>query len=87
MCDWLNLDRFETKCYSSDRIQPITDIEIVCRVGFEVRGIRGKDAKIGSGQNLIQMIVLDLLSMLLPYSRRRIVLMRFYRTSDRVCDP
>lgn len=60
--------------FLSDRIQSISDVEIVCRVGFEVRGIRGKDSKIGNGQNLIQMIVLDLQSMSLTCYRLQRVL-------------
>lgn len=48
--------------FCSSTVQSISELEVVFRVPFEVRGIRGKDAKIGGGENYIQLIVLDFFS-------------------------
>ncbi|PCH40165.1 hypothetical protein WOLCODRAFT_68457 [Wolfiporia cocos MD-104 SS10] len=42
------------------RDQSLTDVELSFRVSFDKRSITGKDSKIGNGQTLIQLIVLNL---------------------------
>ncbi|KAI0916987.1 hypothetical protein AcW1_007702 [Taiwanofungus camphoratus] len=44
----------------SERVQLLSDLELAFRVSFDASAIRGKDFKIGNGQNLIRFIVLDL---------------------------
>ncbi|CCM02877.1 uncharacterized protein FIBRA_04991 [Fibroporia radiculosa] len=58
----LDYNRSSTMAYAEkDRLQILSDVEVAFRVGFSTRELRGKDSSIGNGQNLIQLIVLDLL--------------------------
>ncbi|KZT64494.1 hypothetical protein DAEQUDRAFT_678489 [Daedalea quercina L-15889] len=43
-----------------DRVQSLENVELAFRVSFDNRSLRGKDSKIGNGQNLVQLIVLNL---------------------------
>ena len=45
-------------------MQSLANIELSFRVSFDTRSLRGKDSKIGNGQNLVQLIVLNLPSTL-----------------------
>ncbi|CCM01094.1 uncharacterized protein FIBRA_03142 [Fibroporia radiculosa] len=58
----LDYNKATNMSYSEkDRLQVLTNVELAFRVGFETRELRGKDTKIGNGQNLIQLVVFDLL--------------------------
>lgn len=46
-----------------DRIQSLHEVDLAFRVPYDIHGLRGKDHKIGNGQNVIKMVILDLLSM------------------------
>ncbi|TFY68932.1 hypothetical protein EVJ58_g722 [Rhodofomes roseus] len=43
-----------------DRVQSLANVEIAFRISFDTRSLRGKDSKIGNGQNLVQLITLNL---------------------------
>lgn len=53
---------FETyhRSFYRDRVQSLANIGLSFRVSFDTRGLRGKDSKIGNGQNLVQLIILNL---------------------------
>ncbi|CCL98532.1 uncharacterized protein FIBRA_00531 [Fibroporia radiculosa] len=53
-------DAPSTAYHTRDRQQDLSEVEVVFRVKFNVRGLQGKDSKIGSGQNLINLIILNL---------------------------
>ncbi|OSX64959.1 hypothetical protein POSPLADRAFT_1044390 [Postia placenta MAD-698-R-SB12] len=44
-----------------DRIQSLHEVDLAFRVPYDIHGLRGKDHKIGNGQNVIKMVILDLL--------------------------
>lgn len=44
----------------SNRMKEISDMEVICRVGFESSVIGGQDPRIGSGRKLVKIIILDL---------------------------
>ncbi|KZT65463.1 hypothetical protein DAEQUDRAFT_524238 [Daedalea quercina L-15889] len=57
----LDYSRSSAMNYSDkDRVQSLSHVELSFRVSFDTRSLRGKDSKIGNGQNLVQLIVLNL---------------------------
>ncbi|KZT11520.1 uncharacterized protein LAESUDRAFT_274940 [Laetiporus sulphureus 93-53] len=57
----LDYTRSSSMTYSEkDRMQSLSELEVSFRVPFDTRCLKGKDTKIGNGQNLIELIVLNL---------------------------
>ncbi|EED84148.1 predicted protein [Postia placenta Mad-698-R] len=59
-----------------DIVQPLEEVELSFRVRFDIQGLRGKDAKISSQDNLIQLVILNLTKAQLIASEPAIIIGR-----------
>lgn len=60
MCKFISIKSYAfTQFRISERNRTFKDVEAVFRVPFKIAGMRGEHSRIGNGQHVINMVILD----------------------------